>query len=255
MLEITHLAIESAVNMEVAESISATQHAAEDSFLYGNLGLEYLNLQSQPESQVEKIGYWTQPGNKGNNPDQIGPGHPTATYALFPGQVAQFKAKGSLLGQANCYIYTAQKTPSRLPSRVVDVRTFQIENLAPWRAVEWQCQLMWKGGIRNMAIQANLLEKKFRYFIYADTWHDFPVQPVFPDFTKPVQIYTEYALDQTSQTHKSMVIDGQTYALNVTNKLYARVVPDKSTVAMQIDPLKDGDCTLLVSQTDIRMVL
>lgn len=103
-----------------------------------------------------------------------------------------------------------------------------------------------------MAIQANLLTKKFRFFIYGDTWYDF-LNPIdFPDFTKPVQIYTEYALDSTSQTHVAITIDGKRYPLNVTNKAVGTIDQEKFTCAVQIDPFKDGNCSLQISDCSLR---
>lgn len=226
----------------------------EDAFLFGKYG-EYLNLQRATETAKETIWRWTQPGNVGNDPSKIGPGNPTATHTWTPGDVATLTAKGSAIAQANIYFYMSLPMLAVMPKRVVDHRIHQIVDLSTWRAPEWQWQETRGGMIRNGALQFNLLTKKLRYFVYNDTWHDFLTQPPFPDFTKPVETWTEFALDAGGITHVAVTINGSRYALGVTNPAVAKAgAADKLTVATQIDPLKDGFCSLAITACDLRLV-
>lgn len=251
--------IESYANQFAAEAALASgiiaRGNAEDAFLYGKYG-EYLNLQRATEMTKETVGHWHFGGNVGNNPGEIGAGHPTVTYTFTPGDTAVLTAKGSLLGQANLYYYMplAMPVPTSLPRRIVDVRTFQIVYLKPWRALEWQSQIIRAGKIHNCAIQLEVLNKTVNYFIYGDTWHPFPQQPAFPDLTKPVQIYTEFALDEKSTTHVAITINGVRYPLGVTNPVFNKTAGDKATCAIQIDPFKDGNCSLQISDCSLRLI-
>lgn len=237
--------------IQIPPAVAAAQKLSEDAFLYGRNG-EYLDLQRVAEATKETIGRWHYNGNVGNDPGNIGSGNPTATYTWTPGDTAILTAKGSLLGQANVYFYMPLELTLALPRRIVDHRIHQIADPRPWRAPEFQWQQIRNGALHNGAIQFNLLTKKLRYFVYGGTWLEFANQPPFPDFSKPVETYTEYALDAKSTTHVAITINGSRYELGVTNQTFAKAVADKFTIAVQIDPLKDGNCTLAISACDLR---
>lgn len=233
---------------QIPLATAKVQKQTEDDFLYGRNG-EFLDLQRRPESKIETIGSWHYNGNVGNDPDKIGPGHPTAAYSWTPGDTGILTATGSV--GVNVYLYMPLPMPATLPRRVVDCRTHRILNTATWRAPEFQFQFVKDGQLHNAALQWHLLTKKLKYFIYGDTWHEFPFQPPFPDFTKPVQTYAEFAMDAKTTTHVSVTINGATYPLGVTNPTFPKVQADKFTVGVQIDP-QVGSCALQISQHDVR---
>lgn len=264
MDQATQLALDSIVERYAADQVVKERLNAEDAFLYGRFGQEFLGLQNYREASAQLNYRWNQPGNVGNDPGQIGTGKPSATYTYAAGDAssgdaAVLTAKGPANAWANIYFYMKLPTPVALPRRLVDSRTFLIQDLSGWQALEWQSQITMNGLTYNMAWQANLNSKRWRYFDYTKTqWIEILPSNIFPfpDFTKPVTLAAEFALDGQSTTHVALTINGTKYHVGI--KQAATVIADKSaakfTSAVQIDPKPGGSCSLQISQHDVRYI-
>lgn len=263
MDQATQLALDSIIEQYAADRVARTSQITEDAFLYGRFGQEFLGLHNYPEFPGEVLNRWYQPGNVGNDPDKIGSSGPKATYTFRPGSdnaPAILTTKGPTGAYANIYFYMKLPTPTALPRRLVDSRTFLIQDLSGWQALEWQSQITMNGLTYNMAWQANLNSKRWRYFDYTKTqWIEILPSNIFPfpDFTKPVTLAAEFALDGQSTTHVALTINGAKYPAGI--KQAATAIADKSaskaTTAVQIDPKPSGNCSLQISQHDVRYVL
>jgi hypothetical protein len=249
------LALETAINPYVSAQVAIEHQKAEDAFLNGRFGQEFLGLQRMTLAPKETTMLWTQPGNVGNDPGKIGPGQPVAGYGWSPGETATLIAKAPSTQWANVYLYMKLPTPTALPRRLVDSRTFLIQDLSGWQALEFQSQVAMGGLTYNMAWQANFVQKRWRYFDYTNTkWIEVPLAASvsFPDFTKPVTLAAEFALDGQSTTHVALTINGTRYAVGIRQAATAKNPPDKLTTAVQIDPKPAGSCSLQISQHDVR---
>lgn len=258
----TQFALDSIVEGYATDQVAKEHLNAEDAFLYGRFGQEYWALQRYPEWKTEMLYRWNQPGNVGNDPSNIGSGKPTASYSFDPGDTATLTAKGPVNAWANIYLYMKLPTPTAIPRRLVDSRTFLIQDLSGWQALEFQSQIVMGGLVFNMAWQANIVKKVWRYFDYTSTkWVDsfgnFVGGMPFPDFTKPVSIAAEFSLPNgKSVTHEALTINGTKYPVGITQQ--ATVIADKTaakfTTAAQIDPKPSGSCSLQISQHDVRYI-
>ena len=227
----------------------------EDAFISG-IGYVYGNLQRWPMNSQNKEGLftWTQPGNVGNDPGQIGAGHPTTQASLTPGDVAQFTAKSPVGVYANAYFYMALPVPEVMPTRFVDFRTHQIADLSGWQALEFQQQLIWNGKIYNMAWQFNINGKVVRCFDYTKSqWLPLLTIP-FPDMTKPLVTICEFAIDSFRTTHVAITINGVRYPVGVRQPATLTTSKaNKLTAGEQIDPNNKGlQCAMSVSNIELR---
>jgi hypothetical protein len=241
-------------DVQAAMMVNAQQYA-QDEFLAGRIGQAYLGLHHYPEAARELLNHWTQPGNVGNDPQNIGTGKPTASYTFTPDDPAILTAVGPPNDYANIYLYMKLSQPPSTIRRIVDMRAFQIKDLTGWQALEFQWQFTQGGLTKNGAWQANMVRKVWRYFDYTNTkWVDFPSIP-FPEWTIiPVNIAAEFALDGSSVTHESLTLNGVKYLVGIKQNATPTKNADKATIAVQIDPKKGGACALAISQCDLRSV-
>lgn len=241
-------------DVQAAMVLNAQQYAEEE-FLYGRIGTEHTDLQYRAEFPVEHEGLWNQPGNVGNDPGSIGAGKPTAGYNFTPGKTATLSAKGPAGAYANVYLYMRLPTPTTLPKRLVDSRTFQIQDLSGWQALEFQSQITMAGLTYNLAWQANIVKKVWRVFNFTATQWMESLSIPFPDFTKPVILAAAFALDGQSATHVTLTINGTKYPVGIQQAATPTKNADKFTTAVQIDPKPGGSCALQISQHDVRFAL
>lgn len=248
----TLIEVSSAVDAACTRAAAKEHQNYEDAFLGGKLGSEYLGLHRYPESVKEGIYRWYQPPVVGNtDPKKI---VPHGLHNWSAGDPGLFSCKGAPNQEDNFYVYMLLPN-GPLPRRIFDFRTHQITDPSQWQALEWQSQITVGGKTHNMAVQAEMIDKVWRFFDYTNKkWIAFPAGMPFPDFTKPVQTITEFGLDSSSTTHIALYINGTRYVLNVAQSATITTGSDKATVAFQIDPKKGAVCDLAIAQIDLRMV-
>lgn len=197
------------------------------------------NLHNLP-SGTEAIGFWHDPGGTlaDTNPHLTKIPHGISIWSpsLYNSRL-DFQPAAAW---DNLYWYTKLQLPTTAPQKISYDITFQLtdSDLQGNTAFESEDQLTWKGFIYNHAWQLELVTKQWRYFDYKEArWIQVTSIPAPLVNTCPVVMIANSVLDENAHTvtHKSLVVNGVEYPINITLPAVPTKDQDKFTLAIQLD--------------------
>lgn len=222
--------------------------------LAGQVITPFTNLHRMPKADVESYFAWSQPGNVGNK----GGGNKVKPHGSFDWIPASGLSTPAIFScQAidwdNFYLYMRFPNlwSATLPSRLTMVHVFGGSPI-PIQAIEWQCQITdEQNRTHNMAFQLEVPRKEVSIYDKAtELWEPTKGIP-FPDFSNPVTVVSEFALDPGSTTHVAISFNGVRYPIGTTKTTVKQQLGQKYTTGIQIDPKKNASCLLDVGNARV----